>query len=474
MYKYLEFFYDIADIPHGSGNTHMISEYLVCFAKERGLYYRKDEYNNVVIIKEAAAGYEACEPIILQAHMDMVCVKTAECDKDMSSQGLDLKVKDNRLFAKDTSLGGDDGIGLSYILAILDGNYPSPRIEAIFTSDEEIGMVGAAAFNPFDIEGRRMINLDEENEGGFVAGCAGGASIEAKIKVDKEVYTGFVFSVTLEGLKGGHSGIDINCGRGNAIKVLAEELCKLNSEIAFNLIEIEGGSADNAIPYNCSARIMLTRNDNPLFRKRVMMNNGQDFYFGDEKDPDCGSLKIEECGSDSMIALTEESTENVLNYLANHPYGVISMDEEISDAVKTSINLGIVKSDEEFILTESLARSSVNAEKDALIYELCKLIGKHNGSYKITSSYPGWPVSGESKLRELMVKVYEEMTLCKPTVGAIHAGLECGLLSEKIKGLDCLAIGPDIRNVHSFNEYVSLESADRTFDYLVKVLEELR
>lgn len=474
MYKYLEFFYDLAAIPHGSGNTDLISEYLVCFAQERGLYYRKDENNNVVILKEASEGYEACEPIILQSHIDMVCVKKPDCDKDMSTDGLDIMIEDGKLFAKNTSLGGDDGIGVAYTLALLDGNYPSPRIEAIFTSDEEVGMIGASAFNPFDIEGRRMINLDEENEGIFMVGCAGGTSITAKINVDKEVYTGFVFSVSVEGLKGGHSGIDINRGRGNAIKILAEELCKLNSEIKINLIEINGGLADNAIPYQAVARIMLTQNDGVLFRKRVMMLNGQDFYFGNENDIDCGFLKVEEQGSDSMIALTEDSTANVLDYLSNYPFGVIAMDDEIDGVVKTSVNMGIVRSDEDYIHTETLARSFVDSEKDALTYELCKQISNHNGSYEITSSYPGWPISGESELRDVIAKTYEEMRLCKPTFTAVHAGLECGLFKTKIEGLDCVAMGPDVNNVHSFDEYVSVESADRTFDFLVRVLSELK
>lgn len=474
MEKYLEFFYDIAAIPHGSGNTKRISDYLKCFALERGLYVRQDDNNNIVIIKEACEGYENHDPIILQGHMDMVTVKTEDSIKDMKEEGLDLCIEDNVLYAKNTSLGGDDGIAVAYILTLLDGDYKAPRIEAVITVDEEIGMLGALSIDLSDIKGKRMINIDQEEEGVFVIGCAGGARIDFKVPVNKEIECGNIYEIKVEGLKGGHSGIDINKNRGNAIKILADELCKLKKQIDFRLIDVYGGIADNAIPNNVAARIMLTDNSlNSVFESKILALDSEELYFGDAKEYDKAIVRASKVRYDEMITITSEDTLKVLEFIAELPYGAIAMSEYLEGMVETSANVGIIKSHEECIEISMSVRSGISRSKEELIYKLCKLANSYDTTYDISGNYPGWQYKKDTEIERKTVETYEELFLCKPSLEAIHAGLECGVFASKIEGLECISVGPDIKDIHSVNEKLPLDSAKRCFDLIVKVLEKL-
>lgn len=472
MEKYLQFFYDIAAIPHGSKNSKGISDYLVCFANERGLEVIKDKHNNVIIYKNAYEGFEDREPIILQGHMDMVAVKTPECTKDMLTEGLDIVIEDNVLSAVGTSLGADDGIAVAYMLSILDSDVKAPALICIFTSDEEIGLLGAALMDASMLPAKRMINLDQEEEGIFVVSCAGGIRVNADIPVNKEIYNGNVYTLSVTGLKGGHSGMDIDKNRGNAITIIGQELCKLHERIGFKMVEINGGIADNAIPSSVTARIMLEGAfDNPLFEKEILKLNGMDMYFGDNANYDSCVITVKKENVDSMIALDDESTGRVLKFLNELPYGIMAMSEADSNMVETSLNPGIIESKEESIHVAVGIRSSIDIEKKNQVMKLCKLISAYKGSYELTGDYPGWAYNENSDLLKSMVNIYCDMYGNEPKVLGIHAGLECGLFSQKIPGLDCISIGPDIMDVHSVNERLPLDSANRCYEYLIKCLE---
>ena len=468
--NYLDHFREIAKIPHGSGNTDRICDFLYNFAIENGCLAKKDEHNNLYILKAAHPDYADHPGVILQGHMDMVAVKDADCQKDMKTQGLDLYEEDGYLAAQGTSLGGDDGIAVAYIMDIITGDYKSPMIEAIITDSEEVGMLGATGFDASKVQSKRMINIDQEEEGIFVVSCAGGAHIAINIPTNKTVEKGLRYRISVEGLMGGHSGIEIHKKRGNAIKVLNDELCKLYEKVDFKLVEINGGEADNAIPTSCYADIMLTEDSNPLILNEVKKLNGEEFYFGDGEQPDVARINVNLLGDEDFIVFDDESTGRILSIIKESPNGVIAMDDNDQSFVRTSLNIGIVRTLEEKVVVDILLRSSIDAEKNALKFELCKLAKKYDSLVDIDGDYPGWAYKSDSALRDTMVQVYEKLNLCKPRCEAIHAGLECGIFASKIEGLDCISIGPDIEHIHTAKERLDLKSAKRCFDLLVETL----
>ncbi|MCR4787421.1 MAG: beta-Ala-His dipeptidase [Lachnospiraceae bacterium] len=471
--NYLDHFKELAKIPHGSGNTDKICSYLYDFAIENGCLAKKDDHNNLYIMKPAHPDLADRPGVILQGHMDMVAVKEPGCEKDMKTEGLDLYEEDGFLCARGTSLGGDDGIAVAYIMDILTGEYKAPMIEAVITADEEIGMIGANAFDAKDVKSKRMINIDQEEEGIFVVSCAGGSHVAINIPTQKLIESGLRYRIEVKGLKGGHSGIEINKPRGNAIKILSDELCKLYERVDFKLIDISGGEADNAIPKSCYADIMLTDDSNQLILNEVKKLNGEDFNFGDENDYDSAYLSVSLLGDEDYIVFDDESTGKVLSILKEAKNGVISMDENNEDFVQTSLNIGIVRTDEENVDIDILVRSSVEAEKNALVFELCKLAKKYDSLTEIDGDYPGWAYRSDSPLRDTFVEVSEELGLCKPKCEAIHAGLECGIFASKIEGLDCISVGPTIEKIHTTEERLNIASADRCFKLLTGVLEKL-
>lgn len=474
MERYLEYFYMISEIPRGSGNTKHIAEFLLQFAKAHGLSATKDEHNNVTIVREAHPEKTESAPVILQGHIDMVAVKDEGVEKDLLTEGLSLYEENGELKARGTSLGGDDGIGVAYMLALLSGDYRTPKLECVFTSDEEVGMLGAAAYDASILTGKRMINLDHENEGQFVVGCAGGVRLSMSIPVQREILTGSAYEIRVTGLKGGHSGTEIDKKRGNAIHILMSELCKLNAKVGFNLAEIRGGTADNAIPNFAAAKILLNdSSDTYANRKEVTALDGTELFFGTPADVDEGRIEVSELGKEEMIVLDVLSTDTITELLNNAPDGVMSFDPELPSFPESSLNLGIVSSEEDDICADFLIRSSRTEKKQALVDELCKLADGAGGSCELSGDYPGWAYREDSDLRKTMIRICEEMNLCKPEVFPIHAGLECGVFADKIPGLDCIAMGPTIRDIHTTAETLVLDSADRMFAYLVSVLSEL-
>lgn len=467
------YFEEICKIPHGSGNTGQISDYLKAFADEHGLYCRQDELNNIIMIKEASKGYEDHEPVLLQGHMDMVAVKDADCTIDMTKDGLQLEILGDRLSAKGTSLGGDDGIAVAFGLALLAGEeYRHPKIELILTVDEEVGMEGAAGLTVDDLTAKRMINLDQEEEKMFIVGCAGGARIDIRKKTETEQVKGVLCKLKISGLQGGHSGQEINKERGNAICLMGRLLAALQEKTPVYLKEVSGGTADNAIPNEVCAEIVVTEwtEDVAAFMEEQFCGIKAEFA-GKEDGLKC---ELQVGAEDALIEVcNRKDSEQWIHLLNVIPHGVIANSVKMKGLVETSLNPGILNVSAVEGMVSTSVRSSNTAAKEALINQLKSLAALCNATVGIRGDYPGWDYDPDSPLREKMVAIYEEMYGVKPQIEAIHAGLECGIFQSKIPGLDCVSIGPDMQDIHTTRETLSIPSVQRVWKFLLKVLESL-
>ena len=459
------FFSQLSEIPHGSSNTERIAEYLFNFAKERGLYAKRDGANNVIIRKCATRGYEDRPTVILQGHSDMVAEKTPDSKRDLLTEGLSLYIDGDFLRARETTLGGDDGIALAYALAILDSDdIEHPEIEAVFTSDEEIGLLGAAALDCSELRGKILINIDSDEEGIFTVGCAGGVRADITLPLKRETLSHPVYSIGISGLLGGHSGIEIDKGRANAIKLLGEALVRLGD--AARLVSMRGGNMDNAIPRDASAVIC-----SPLSEKEIseLLSELREENLGAEPEMCVGVVREEGLFS----ALTEESHKALVSIIAENPSGVIAMSRDIPGLVETSLNLGIVRVSRERAEITYSFRSSLEAAKDALVSSVRAVAKRYGADFETRGAYPAWEYRQSSHLRDTMCRVYREMYGKDAKVITIHAGLECGIFSNKIEGLDCVSIGPDNFDIHTTEEHLSLSSSARVFDFLLKLLCEI-
>lgn len=467
------YFEEICKIPHGSGNTGQISDYLKAFADEHGLYCRQDELNNIIMIKEASKGYEDHEPVLLQGHMDMVAVKDADCTIDMTKDGLQLEILGDRLTAKGTSLGGDDGIAVAFGLALLAGEeYRHPRIELILTVDEEVGMEGATGLTVDDLTAKRMINLDQEEEKIFITGCAGGARIDIRKKTETEQVKGMLCKLKISGLQGGHSGQEINKERGNAICLMGRLLAALQEKTPIYLKEVNGGTADNAIPNEVCAEIVVTEwtEDIAAFMEEKFCGLKAEFA-GKEDGLKC---ELQVGAEDALIEVcNRKDSEQWIHLLNVIPHGVIANSVKMKGLVETSLNPGILNVSAVEGMVSTSVRSSNAAAKEALINQLKSLAALCDATVGIRGDYPGWDYDPDSPLREKMVAIYEEMYGVKPQIEAIHAGLECGIFQSKIPGLDCVSIGPDMQDIHTTRETLSIPSVQRVWKFLLKVLESL-
>ena len=464
------YFEKLCSMPHGSRNTKIISDYLVSFAREQGLRYIQDDLNNVILFGEGTCGYEDHPPVILQGHMDMVCEKDADCPIDMEKEGLDVTHDGSFVFAKGTTLGGDNGIAVAYALALLaDRSIPHPPLEVVVTVDEEIGMEGAAGIDLSVLQGRTLLNLDSEDEGIFTVSCAGGARATVSLPVERRTVYGPCVRLTVEGLQGGHSGVEIHKNRANANKVMGEFLSRVQKLMPLCLTSFAGGTKDNAIPRSCQATLialgMHIERINDVAAQlqkeiREQYDEPEVIVRGDDVDAFGGN------------ALTTECTSKVIALLCSLPNGVQAWSRDIPGLVQTSLNLGVAKLGEDMKLTSSV-RSSVNQEKNDLLTRLKELADFYEGSYSQMGEYPAWEYKADSKLREIMVSTYEKLYGTAPEVVAIHAGLECGLLSEKLPGLDCVSVGPQMHDIHTSRERLDIASTKRTWEFLLEVLKEL-
>ena len=464
------YFEEICAIPHGSRNTKMISDYLVGFAKDHGLAYMQDEMNNVILFAPGTCGMEDHDPVILQGHIDMVCEKEASCPIDMAAEGLDVTHDGAFVYARGTTLGGDDGIAAAMALALLaDNTIPHPPLEVVMTTEEEIGLLGADAIDLSQLKGRTLINLDSETEGVFTVSCAGGCTACITLPVERRAVYGPCIRLTVDGLKGGHSGADIHLKRANADKVMGLFMSRIQEIMPLCLTSLSGGAKDNAIPRSSQATLVamginLERiNDIAAALQEEIRAN----Y--DEPDATVQAFDVDALGGNS---LSTESTAKVISLLCSAPNGVQKWSADIEGLVQTSLNLGIVKLGDRFSATFSV-RSSVNAEKQEVLDQLKALADMLGGTYSQDGEYPAWEFRKESRLRDTMVRVYREMFEAEPKVEAIHAGLECGLFSQKLPGLDCVSIGPNIRDIHTTRERLDVASTERVWKFLLEVLKNL-
>ena len=464
------YFEQICSIPHGSGHTKLISDYLVNFAKEQNLRYIQDADNNVILFADGTCGMEDHAPVILQGHMDMVCEKDADCPIDMAAEGLDVTHDGKYVFAKGTTLGGDDGIAVAYTLAILaDRSIPHPPLEVIITVDEEIGLLGAHSIDISMLKGRKLINLDSEDEGVFTIACAGGATATISLNVDRRAVYGPCIRLVVDGLQGGHSGAEIHKNRANANKVMGEFMNRIQKLMPLCLTSLSGGSKDNAIPRSCQATLVamgihLERINTIAEELQVEIRANYD-----EPEATVQAFDVDALGGNS---LSTESTAKVIGLLCAAPNGVQAWSQDIPGLVQTSLNNGIAKLGDRFSATFSV-RSSVNQEKQELLGQLETLAGFYEGSFTKMGEYPAWEFKKDSVLRDTMVRTYTEMYGKEPQVLAIHAGLECGLLGEKLPGLDCVSIGPQMHDIHTSREKLDIASTERTWQFLLEVLKNL-
>ena len=464
------FFEDICNIPHISYHEKELSDYCANFARERGLYYEQDEMGNVIIIGEATPGYEEVEPIIIQGHLDMVGDKVPECPIDMEKEPIKVMVAGDYLTADGTTLGGDDGIAVAYGLALLDAkDIPHPRLEVVLTVSEEVGLEGATGIDLSCCKAKRLLNIDSEEEGVFTAGCAGGMRADCRIPVETEVKSGTVCQIKTQGFLGGHSGIEINRGRANGNTMMGRFLLFLKEKTEFDIVEIVGGVKDNVIPKNVTAKLLVA--DVDAVKAALAEFNGYlDIEYG-VSDPNV-ELVIEVPGTEECKVLSAASKDKAITALTLMPNGVQAMSMDLPDLVETSLNMGVIKVDEEEINLCFSVRSSLTSAKEFVGAKLKQLIEALGGTISYHGEYPGWPYARNSKLRDLCVKVYKEQYGKEPKIEVIHAGLECGILSSKIEGLDCISMGPDMFDVHTPDEKISIGSIARVWEFLKAILAE--
>lgn len=468
------FFEEITQIPHGSNNVQAISDYLVKFAKDRNLEYIQDEARNVIIFGKATEGYEDKEPVILQGHMDMVAVHDADYDIDMATEPLKPMTDGKKIWAEGTSLGGDDGIAVAYCLALLDSEtIPHPRLEVVITTNEETGMDGAFAIDLSPLKGRKLINIDSETEGVLLTSCAGGARFYARLPIAKVHRSGIAYDIEVSGLLGGHSGTEIIKEHGNANVLLGRILAHVSEQncvSCLSLASIDGGVADNAIPVNSKATVVVSEEvSEDAITKSVSEIEAIVKEELSVKDPGV-KFTVTKKSKGTFDCFDAESMKKAYRLIMALPNGIQAMSASVPGLVETSLNLGVVVTKDNTVTLEFAVRSSVDSSKDSLLKKLEYITAAFGAKSEISSSYPGWPFNPDSKLREHMIEVFKKMYGREPKIEALHAGVECGLFSKKLEGLDCISIGPDMEGVHTTSEKLSVESAARTFEYLCEVL----
>ena len=426
------YFEKLCTIPRGSGNTDGIASYLVSFAEEHGLENYRDAANNVIIRKPASAGYENADTIILQGHHDMVCEKEDGLDFDFAKDAIQPVVDGDWIRAKGTTLGGDNGIAVAMILAILsDDSLAHPPIEALITADEEIGMLGAFALDCSQLKGHKLINLDSEYEGVLMCSCAGGVNVRSTIPVARERITGAVIDIAVKGLTSGHSGVEIDKGRANVVEPCkAAEVCEIVQKLG---AQYAGEYATAEPNMQISALAGETR---------------------------------------TVDVLTTAGTEKVWQVLVSLPDSVQAMCIDMPGLVQTSTNFGTLKLEENALSISNTVRSSITAQKEWIVEKISAIVKLAGGTTTTDGNYPGWAYNPHSVVKETILSAYKTLFNKEATVEAVHAGIECGLFSDSIPNLDCVAIGPDMGDVHTPREHLSISSSQRTYELLKLVLAE--
>lgn len=472
--KVFEYFETISSIPRESGNEKAISDYMVKFANELGLEVHQDEAYNIYIKKPATEGYENAPTVILQGHMDMVCEKNKNTQHDFNTEGLKLYIDGDWIGAEGTTLGADNGVAIAYQMAILaDNTLKHPAIECLMTTDEERGMTGVSNLHPEYLQGKILLNLDTEVEGEFLVSCAGGAKAYLTMPYEPiEISEDAVlYKVTLNGLKGGHSGAEIHYERGNAHILMGRVLNALRGQLEFDLVSFEGGTKDNVITRECEVILALSRDH--ISRLKEVTEEMLTIFKTEfvVQDPEI-RMTVEETEHQRQ-GICKSATDQLINLLLIIPNGVMGYDQHMKGLVQTSLNLGIVKVEDNKIRFGTAVRSSVASRKEELLNKLKALSTAMNMAFEVKGDYPAWQYDDNSRIRELSISLYEEMYGKTPNVTAIHAGLECGFIAEKCPGLDMISMGPNLKHIHSPQEVASISSMARVYEYLVKLLENL-
>lgn len=466
------YFKQISDIPRGSGNCSGMARFCKNFAVNHNLKYVKDDADNVVIFKNGTTGYENSDPVILQGHTDMVCQKTEDATTDFINRGIELFIDGDFLKAKETTLGADNGIAVAMIFAILESdNIPHPPIEAVFTSDEEIGLIGAGKLDKSVLTAKKMINLDSEEDDTVTVSCAGGCHFLAKTLVNYKEKNGTKITVTLKGLKGGHSGVEINNNRVNADTIAGRFLNHIKNLHNFDIININGGDKDNAIPNKCVIELCVY--DVELFLKTS--EEYLNIIKSEISDRESGFTFTFDIGEKASFKVLSDEIKNKLIFaLTCVPNGVLEMSAEIEGLVQTSLNLGILKIENDVLSLHFGLRSNKKSGLSFLVEKLQAFFDSVNLESSTNGHYPPWEYKENSQLRELYKEIYKDYFGKEPKVEAIHAGLECGVFADAIEGIDCISIGPALYDVHTVNEKLSISSTENVFNILLKILEKLK
>ncbi|MGL4741112.1 MAG: aminoacyl-histidine dipeptidase [Sarcina sp.] len=475
-YEVFKYFEAITQIPRGSGNEKAISDYLVNFANELNLEVIQDEANNIIIRKPASKGYENGKGVIIQGHMDMVCEKNKDTVHDFEKDPIKLRIDGDYIYATGTTLGADNGIAVAYGMAVLAGNYEHPALELLITTDEEAGMSGAIALEGKNIKGKVLLNVDSEEEGEFLVSCAGGARTAMTLKIDWENAdeSKKALEIRVRGLKGGHSGMSIKEERGNSNKLIGRVLNELAKNVEFDLALVNGGSKNNAIPREAEALILVNEADEKVVREIVAKCDEEIRVELRVQDPNV-KLEVEAQEELPLEVFSAQTKKKAILLLQLIPSGVEVMSKNMEGLVQTSTNLGVVTTSKDAISFDSATRSSLDSEKWAFIDRIQNVADAVGVELEVSSSYPSWEYNPESEVREVVKDVYKNLTGNEAILTAIHAGVECGLLSEKVEGgLDMISFGPNMYDVHTPDEHVSISSTKNVWEFLIALLKALK
>ena len=470
--KVFAYFEKICSIPHTSFHEKQLSDYCVAFAKEHNLYYEQDEMGNVLIVADATPGYEDVPAVMLQGHLDMVGDKTAKCNLDLEKDGLKLYIDGDYIRAKGTTLGADDGIAVAYALTILDdSSIPHPRLEVVLTVCEEVGLLGATAMDLSSCKARRLINVDSEVEGILTAGCAGGIRVCSELPVTRTLRSGIVTNFTLEGLMGGHSGIEIHKGRANSNVLLGRFLLQLNHRVDYDLIAIQGGTKENVIPKTGSISLLIKEND--IKATYEVMNEFTTQMSAEYGTADPGIHLIMKQKNETPVersVIDKDSLSRILAALNTMPNGVQAMSMDLPGLVETSLNLGVISLSEDTFTMRFSIRSSVPSAKEYITSKVTYLTQMLGGWVSFSGEYPAWSYERESQFRDICVSLYKKQYGKEPKIELMHAGLECGIIADKLSGIDCISFGPNLIDVHTPNEHMSISSVSRVWEFLKAIL----
>ena len=463
VFKYFE---EISSIGRGSGNMDAISRYCTEFAQKNSLRYIIDDSKNVIIFKPASKGYENASPVILQGHLDMVCQKDNGCSIDFEKDGLDLYIDDSFIKAKGTTLGADNGIAVAYMLAILsDNSLCHPPLECVFTTDEEVGMLGALKLDTSVLKGRKMINVDGGGEKTVLVSCAGGADFSAAMPIKHKEVRGSRIDIILSGLAGGHSGTQINSGGRNANAFMARILKNVYAGQKFEIIELNGGDKTNVITTSCKVSVVTGNPEN--FEDELYKEFEKAEKLVIDGNPD---IKLEiKRGNESDYSVMENGMD-LICCIESLPDGVIAMSKDMEGLVETSANAGIVKTTENRAEVILSVRSSINSEMQRVLGDVSLISEKYGFTHSTSGMYPPWELKKDSPLQRLYGQCAKEVTGNMPKFCAVHAGLECGVFSSAIPSLDCISVGPNMYDIHSTSERLDINSASRVYEIISEVL----